>query len=176
METRTAIKGAHMNATANIEIRNGKPSDHQSIVSVMPDWWGGRDLSSSVLKIFFIHFADTTYVAEIGDDLIGFLVGFLSQSDKDVGYIHFMGVHPEYRRAGVGRRLYQRFYDGCAANDRPIVKSCTSPINKLSIAFHLRMGFEIEPGDGIVDGVPVTMDFLRANDPKVLFRKELRKK
>lgn len=139
----------------------------------MPGWWGGRDFTSSVLKIFFIHFSDTTYIAEINNDLIGFLVGFLSQSDKNAGYIHFVGVHPDYRKSGVGRLLYQRFFDACKANDRSVVKSCTSPVNKLSIAFHLRMGFVIEPGDGIVDGVPVTMNFLRENDPKVLFKKEL---
>ena len=35
------------------------------------------------------------------------------------------------------------------------------------------MGFDIEPGDGTVDGIPVTMDFLRKDDPKVLFKKKL---
>jgi GNAT superfamily N-acetyltransferase len=93
-----------------------------------------------------------------------------------VGYIHFVGVHPDYRKAGIGRLLYQRFFDACKANDRLIVKSCTSPVNKLSIDFHLRMGFIIESGDGIVDGIPVTIDFLRPNDPKVLFLKELERR
>ncbi|MDR3541670.1 MAG: GNAT family N-acetyltransferase [Desulfosporosinus sp.] len=162
-----------MNILDEINIRNARPSDHENVVSVMPDWWGGRDLSSSVLKVFFIHFNKTTYVAEIKDDLVGFLVGFLSQSEENAGYIHFAGVHPHYREAGIGRLLFQRFYGVCKSNRRSIVRSCTSPINKLSINFHQRMGFIIEPGDGIVDGVPVTLNYLRKNDPKVLFRKEL---
>jgi hypothetical protein len=33
------------------------------------------------------------------------------------------------------------------------------------------MGFTIEPGDDEVDGIPVTMNFNKANDPKVLFKK-----
>jgi GNAT superfamily N-acetyltransferase len=168
--------GASMNTTNNINIRQGRPSDHENVVSVMPDWWGGRDLSSSVLKVFFIHFRNTTYVAEINNDLAGFLVGFLSQSEENVGYIHFIGVHPNYRKGGIGRLLYEKFYDVCMTSSRSVVKSCTSPINKLSIDFHLHMGFIIEPGDGTVDGMTVTMDFLRKDDPKVLFRKELDKR
>ncbi len=163
-----------MKTTDSIKIRNGEPSDHEKVVSVMPGWWDGRDLTNSMLKVFFIHFCNTTYIAQMSDELVGFLVGFLSQSDENAGYIHFVGVHPNYRKAGIGRLLYQRFFDACKINDRLIVKSCTSPINKLSIDFHQRMGFIIEPGDGIVDGVSVTMNFLRSNDPKVLFKKELK--
>jgi GNAT superfamily N-acetyltransferase len=162
-----------VNTIKDVKIRNAKPSDHENVISVMLAWWGGRDLSSLALKVFFIHFSNTSYVAEIGDDLVGFLVGFLSQSEQNTGYIHLVGVHPNYREVGLGRLLYEKYYEACRSNNRSIVKSCTSPINKLSIKFHSAMGFLIEPGDGMIDGVPVTMDFLRKDDPKVLFRKEL---
>ena len=173
MLSSSAKIGAFMNEMKEIRIRNGNPSDHEKVISVMPDWWGGRDLSSSVLKVFFIHFRDTTYIAEKGNELVGFLVGFMSQSEENVGYIHFAGVHPQFRKAGIGRLLYEEFYAACKANERSIVKSCTSPVNKLSIDFHQRMGFAIEPGDGIIDGVPVTLNYFGKEDPKVLFIKEL---
>jgi len=166
-------KENRLNATKDIILRNGRPTDYENVIAVMPDWWSGRDLTSMLPKVFFIHFYNTVYIAELKNELVGFLVGFLSQSDDNLGYIHFVGVHPDCRKAGIGRRLYQEFYDTCAANNRSIIKSCTSPNNRLSIAFHLRMGFTIEPGDGTVDGVSVTMDYLGKNDPKVLFRKEL---
>ena len=156
-----------------VKIRNGTPFDHAKVVSVMPEWWGGRDLSASVLKVFFIHFNTTTYIAEIGDALVGFLVGFLSQSEEKVGYIHFIGVHPQFRKVGVGRLLYERFYAVCQANGRSMVKSCTSPVNRLSINFHQKMGFEIESGDGIIDNVPVTLNYFGKDDPKVLFKKKI---
>jgi ribosomal protein S18 acetylase RimI-like enzyme len=156
-----------------LNIRNGKPSDHEQIVSVMPGWWDGRDLSSSVLKVFFIHFNQSTFIAEIGNELIGFLVGFMSQSEEGVGYIHFVGVHPQFRKFGIARRLYDKFYAACKAYDKSIVKSCTSPVNKLSINFHRKMGFEIEAGNGIIDDVPVTLDYLGKGNPKVLFKKIL---
>ena len=35
-----------------IEIRTGRPSDHEAVISVMPDWWDGRDLTSMLPKVF----------------------------------------------------------------------------------------------------------------------------
>lgn len=162
-----------MNTVHDLTVRNGRPSDHETVISVIPAWWDGRDLSSMVLKVFFVHFNTTTYIAEIDDKLVGFLVGFMSQSEEQVGYIHFMGVHPGYRRSGIGRLLYERFYEACRAQNRSIVKSCTSPVNKLSIGFHLKMGYSIEPGDGMIDGVPVMLNYLGKDNPKVRFIKKL---
>ena len=156
-----------------IEIRNAKPSDYSRVIQIMPEWWGGRDLSSSVLKVFFIHFCNTTFIAQKGNELVGFLVGFLSQTDSKEGYIHFVGVHPDMRKIGLGRNLYQKFFEVCLLHSRSIVRSCTSPVNKLSIGFHQHIGFTIEPGDSEVDGVFVTMNYLLENYPMVLFKKEL---
>lgn len=162
-----------MHGLDDVIIRNAQPLDHEKIISVMPEWWSGRDLSSSVLKVFFIHFRNTAFIAEIGGQRVGFLVGFLSQSEENVGYIHFAGVHPKFRKVGIGRLLYEKFYSVCRANERSIIKSCTSPVNKLSINFHKKMGFDIEQGNGIVDGVSVTVDYLGKGNPKVLFKKRL---
>lgn len=153
----------------NIQIRNAVPDDHQRIIDVIPGWWGGRDLRSSVPKLFFLHFGPTCFAAERKGRLIGFLIGFLSQARPDEGYIHFVGVDPSFRKKGVARILYHRFYDVCRRHSRTVVRSCTAPENKLSIGFHLKMGFEIEPGNQMTDGVPVTENYLHQTDLKVLF-------
>jgi ribosomal protein S18 acetylase RimI-like enzyme len=164
-----------MKAEQNQVIRNTSPSDHERVMSVMPTWWDGRDLTSMIPKVFFIHFCDTSFIIEDENQLIGFLVGFMSQTDKNTGYIHFVGVHPDYRKSGIGQKLYQHFFNSCELNNRTIIKSCTSPINKLSIAFHQRMGFEIEPGDGLIDGISVTTNYLGSDNPKVLFKKKIKR-
>jgi GNAT superfamily N-acetyltransferase len=112
-------------------------------------------------------------VAEINDKLVGFLIGFMSQSEIEVGYAHLGGVHPEYRKAGVARLLLQEFIRKCKFYNRSVVKSCTSPINRLSIGFHKHMGFSIEQGDGFIEGVPVTLNYLGIGNHKVLFRKSI---
>ena len=63
-------------------------------------------------QLFFLHFEGTSFVAEDGDGrLAGFLVGFLSQTDPDDAYVHFVGVAPEQRGSGLGRELYERFFE-----------------------------------------------------------------
>lgn len=78
-----------------ITIRHAHPSDHHAIISVMVDWWDGRDLRSSLPKQFLRHFSNTSFIAEDHTGLCGFLIGFLSPSVTDEGYIHFVGIHPD---------------------------------------------------------------------------------
>ena len=86
-------------------IRFALPSDHPKMISVMPNWWDSRDLTAMLPRLFLVHFHDTSLVAEKDGELVGFLVGYISQSSKDEGYIHFVGVHPQFRKKGLGAAL-----------------------------------------------------------------------
>jgi L-amino acid N-acyltransferase YncA len=156
-----------------LTLRKGRPEDHPRIVAVLKQWWGGRDLTAMLPRLFLDHFCDTSFVVEQEEALVAFLVGFLSPSKSKEGYIHFAGVHPDCRGMGIGAGLYRQFFRLCSENERHIVRSCTSPVNKESIGFHLRMGFSIAPGREKIDGVPVTPDYNRPGDPKVCFVREL---
>ena len=108
-------------------------------------WWGGREMAPILPKLFFIHFEGTSFVAEDSDGrLVAFLIGFLSQTDADEAYIHFVGVTPEDRGDGLGRALYERFFEEARTNGRTVVRCVTSPVNEGSLAFHEAMGFEVE--------------------------------
>ncbi|MDM8538345.1 GNAT family N-acetyltransferase [Desulfobacterales bacterium HSG17] len=152
-----------------IRIRNSKPSDHEIIVNVLKDWWNGRDLSSMLPKLFLVHFTNTSFVLEKNNQLIGFLIGFLSPATSNEGYIHFAGVHPDYRYIGIGKMLYDCFFNLCKENNRTIIRACTSPVNKGSIKFHKNLGFSIVNGNAEVDGIQVTLDYNKPDDHKVLF-------
>ena len=154
-------------------IRRADPADHRRIISVMIDWWGRRDLRQSVPRLFLEHFCNTSFIAEKDREMAGFLIAFFSPAHDREGYIHFVGVHPNWRKQGLGRILYERFFKLCRQEGRTTVRSCTSPVNKESVAFHTRMGFLVGPGDGVVEGVPVTLDYNRPGDHKVLFIKHL---
>jgi GNAT superfamily N-acetyltransferase len=156
-----------------IIIRTAVPEDHARIITVMPYWWGGRDLRTSVPRLFLNHFRDTSFIAEHEGELVGFLIGFMSQSERSEAYIHFAGVHPEFRKRGIGRRLFERFFALSRENNRTIVRSCTSPVNRDSIEFHRKMEFTVEPGDTSINDIPATLDYNRPDDPKVLFTKHL---
>jgi hypothetical protein len=90
--------------------------------------------------------------------LVGFLVGFLCPTHDDEAYVHFAGVHPAWRRAGLARELYGRFCAVARADGRRSVRAVTSVVNRDSIAFHRRLGFVLLPGDLEVDGLPATAE------------------
>lgn len=127
-----------------VAIRHAKPSDYGRVVGRVNVWWGGRDMAPSLPKLFFLHFEGTSFVAEEGDELVGFLIGFLSQTVDDEAYIHFMGVSPEHRGEGIGRALYERFFEEVRAHGRTVVRCVTSPANEDSVAFHEALGFHAE--------------------------------
>ena len=131
--------------TSAIEIRHAKPSDYGRVIGRINVWWGGREMAPILPKLFFIHFEGTSFVAEAEDgELVGFVCGFLSQAADDEAYIHFVGVTPEDRGEGVGRMLYERFFDEVRAQGRSVVRAVTSPVNQGSLAFHRALGFEVE--------------------------------
>ena len=134
---------------------------------------GGRDLTAMLPKLFLNHFNDTSFVAESLNRMVGFLIGFLSPSLnlKNEAYVHFMGVHPDFRKRGIGKTLYERFFEICRNQDRTVVRACTSPVNKGSVEFHEKIGFQLEPGDDEINGSPVTRDYNRPGDHKVRFKK-----
>ncbi len=133
-----------------IAIRHAEPSDYGRVVAVVDEWWGGRPMAAMLPKLFFVHFRDTSFVAEEGGELAGFLCGFRSQTFDDEAYVHFVGVSPARRAAGLGRALYERFFE--AVRPRTVVRAVTSPVNERSVAFHRAIGFEVERVDDDYDG------------------------
>lgn len=130
-------------------------------------------MTNMLPKLFFVHFRETSFVAESSDEIVGFLIGFLSQTFRDEAYIHFAGVHPDYRKTGLGGALYERFFEVARNLGRTVVRCVTSPVNKGSIAFHLRMGFGIEQSETIVEGISVAKNYDGHGGDRVLFSKTL---
>ena len=158
----------------DIKTRNAKPADHATIIAALQNWWGGRDLTAMLPKLFLNHFNDTSFVIEKEGEMIGFLIGFMSPALENEAYVHFMGVHPDFRKKGIGTTLYERFFEICRNHGRHMIRACTSPVNRGSIDFHQRIGFRLEPGDDEIDGLPVTRDYNRPGDHKVQFTKVIK--
>jgi ribosomal protein S18 acetylase RimI-like enzyme len=108
-------------------------------------WWGGREMAPILPRLFFLHFEGTSFVADDDEgELAGFVIGFLSQTDPQEAYIHFVGVSPARRGEGIGRMLYERFFAEARGQGRSLVRCVTSPANRDSIAFHEALGFEVD--------------------------------
>lgn len=129
-------------ALSGIAIRAAEPGDHARVLAVVDEWWGGRRMVDMLPRLFFVHFRDTSFVAERDGELAGFLVGLLSQSEPQAAYVHFAGVSPAERGTGLGRELYERFFAVARAAGRTRVSCVTSTANTGSVAFHTAIGFE----------------------------------
>jgi ribosomal protein S18 acetylase RimI-like enzyme len=147
-----------------VEIRHARPSDYGRVIGVLDVWWGGRRMAPMLPRLFFVHFESTSFVAEEDGELAGFLCGFLSQTHPEEAYVHFVGVDPKRRGHGIGRALYERFFETVRPQGRTVVRAVTSPVNQESVAFHRELGFEVERIAENYDG--------RGGD-RVLFAKHL---
>lgn len=157
----------------NTVIRHAKADDYKVIIATLDEWWGGRRMAQMLPKLFFVHFCPTSFVAEQDGLLVGFVVGLVSQSYPDEGYIHFVGVHPNVRKGGLGHQLYERVFEAMTRAGCRMVRCVTSPVNKGSIAFHLQLGFKPEISEKEIEGISVFEDYDGPGEDRVLFSKIL---
>lgn len=137
--------------------------DFDRIVEVIDHWWGGP-ISTFAHPIFFYELGDMALVVESGDELIGFLLGFVAHTEAErTGYVHLVGIHPEHRRKGVGRLLYATFTRAAVAAGCTKLKAITTTGNDGSIRFHLAQGWQAQEVD----------DYAGPSRKRIVFTKEL---
>ncbi|ANB10661.1 acetyltransferase [Streptomyces ambofaciens] len=145
---------------AGLTARHPRAEDHPRVLAVLDRWWGGLKGEAGAVeralllpRLYFQHFTTTSFLIERSDgELAAFLVGFFSQTEPDVAYVHFVGVDPAQHGQGVGRALYQAFFALARAHGRRYVHCVTSPENTASQAFHARLGFIATPTQRDYDG------------------------
>ena len=113
--------------------------DYDVIVQIIDQWWGGPT-AALAHPMFFYELGRLARVVEAEEQIIGFLFGFLCP-DASVGYVHLVGIHPSYRRRGVGRLLYQAFQEDCRREGCRLLKAITTMGNVASIEFHRALGW-----------------------------------
>jgi ribosomal protein S18 acetylase RimI-like enzyme len=134
------------------------------VADLIEEWWGGRPTAATLPKLFFVHFRETTFVVEDGDELLGFLSALASQTYLDEVYCQAVAVHPEHRRKGLGRALYERLFEVAREHGRPVVSCVVEPADQGVTAFHRELGFEV---------VGELADHEGVGKPRVLLRKRL---
>ncbi len=132
----------------SVEIRNLRQDDLQSIIEIdetirgfaRPDYWRGRfDCVQSSPPW-------TSLVAEMDDRVVGFVLGWSGSWEfgvpGEVGWIDIIGVHPAYRRRGIGRALAHEF-TRLAKEMRGIEKVFTlvDPEERETAHFFSQLGF-----------------------------------
>lgn len=156
-----------------VTIRHADPVDYDRIITNVDAWWDGRRMAGMLPRLFFIYFRPWTFVAVHDEAIVGFIVGFRSQTDLSQVYCHFIGVDPGWRGQSVGEALYQRLFVEADSHGCHEVLAVTAPTNRGSIAFHTRMGFTALPGPCSDGNVPFSPGYDGPGEDRVRFRREL---
>jgi len=103
-------------------------------------------------------------IVEDNGVMVGFLLGFIAKSKQvgDVGYVHLVGIHPDYRRRGVGRLLYRAFEQDCRKAGATRMKAITTLGNEGSQLFHQVLGWDMVEIE----------DYAGPGRPRIVFTKE----
>lgn len=119
-------------------------ADYDHIVRVIDQWWGGPT-SALAHPIFFYELGQHAMVVEAEDRLVGFLFGFIAPGG--IGYVHLVGIDPDYRRKHVGSLLYDAFEGACIKAGCTSMKAITTLGNDGSVRFHEALGWSSERVD-----------------------------
>lgn len=127
-------------------------ADFDTIVAVLDRWWGGPS-GERAHPVFFYELGTHALIAEEEGELVGFLLGFLTDSSPRSGYVHLVGIHPSHRRRSVGKTLYVQFAERAKAAGATRIKAITTVGNEGSVRFHEALGFTVHEdpcyaGDG----------------------------
>jgi GNAT superfamily N-acetyltransferase len=131
--------------TEDMTTRPLTKADYDHVVRVIDKWWGGPT-SALAHPIFFYELGEGAMVVEANERLVGFLFGFIAPN-RSVGYVHLVGIDPEFRRKHVGSLLYGAFEQACRNKSCSRMKAITTIGNEGSIRFHEALGWQADKVD-----------------------------
>lgn len=162
-----------------VRLRRPRETDYPPIVASLDDWWDGKVLHGLLPRLWFRHFAGTSWIAEMDDGraeprLVGFLVGFRSPAIPTLGVIQAVGVHPNHRRTGIGRTLVEAFMTEARAAGIEAVETLIWPGNRRALPFLAALGFEPDPDAGArpIHGVPAMEGYDFGTEDRARFRRQ----
>jgi GNAT superfamily N-acetyltransferase len=163
-------------ASAEVRFRRPIDADHPVLVGHMNEWWAGRRMQQLFPRLWLQHFAGTSWLAEDENGRpLGFLVGFVSPDHPDEAYVHLIATSPNRRGRGLGRALYERFFEDARTRGALRVTAVTWPGNRISVLFHRAMGFTPADGPGTMNlyGTPAYPDYDADGEDRVVFSRSL---
>ena len=163
---------------AGVALRHPDERDHETLVRVVDEWFGGRRVRHLLSRAWFRHAASTSWLAEDPTSRpIGFLVGQRSQDREGESVIHLLAVQPGQRRRGVGRMMVERFVEEArpaaarpGSSVGPRVTAVAWPDDPIALAFFRSVGFvhEAGPGSQPLYGVPAWPDYEGPGEDRVV--------
>lgn len=129
--------------TSGLVLRPLRAADFAEARAVA-DAWFGRPVGLTMHRLFFDQLGPSGLRAAAHatpDRMLGVLLGFASQAEPELAYIHFVMVDPAARGTGVARTLYHEFGQRMFTAGCRRVRTLAAPTNGRSLRFHESLGF-----------------------------------
>ena len=123
-------------------VRNAFPNDYPTVADKAKEWADPIRENDSAYRIMIEHFRNTCFIAEDRGEIIGYLLGFKSQSSPDEAVIYLVHVAPRLRGNGVGRRLFNQYQAAVKALGCRKILALGEPENKSCAAYYQAMGLK----------------------------------
>lgn len=158
-----------------IKTRNVKEEDFLDIMNLATKCAPIPLERDSIYHNLTRHFANTCFVAEKEGKIVGYILGWISQVDNTVAYIHNICINPDFRRKKIGIDLYDRFIEVVRDKGCKKIFLIINPGNKASFNFHHVQGFKVsEEGEGIIiEGDRAVKDYNGPGKHMVVMYKEI---
>ena len=173
-----------MDPPPDIRMRRPTEADYRGIAAVVDDWWDGNGIQGLLPRLWFRHFAGTSWIAEIADPrhqdgaprVAGFLIGYLSPADPAIGVIQAVGVHPRWRRIGVGKALVEAFAADASTAGATVLETLIWPGNRRSLPFLAALGFGPDPDPDArpIYGIPAIEGYDFGTEDRARFTRALK--
>ena len=156
-------------------VRNVFEPDFAEIVGKSRDWGDIVIEREAIYHVMTKHFRGTCFVAEDRGRMIGYLLGFRSQTYPDEAYMHLVQVDPAMRGHGIGRRMFSQFEASARAMGCKKIVAASRPQNRLAMDFYEGLGFKpVQTGDMVeVEGVRAIRDYNGPGKHVVLWSKDI---
>jgi L-2,4-diaminobutyric acid acetyltransferase len=123
--------------TARTTFRPPRPADAARVWRMVPAVGELERNSAYAYLLLCTHFADTSLVAEADGELIGFVLGYRPPTQPSSVFVWQIGVAPEARGVGLGRRMLDVLLRGPGCRGARDLCATVSPDNVASRAlFH----------------------------------------
>lgn len=156
-------------------VRNAFPADFMKVAEKSKEWADIVIERESIYHIFTEHFRSTCFIAEDRGEMIGYMLGFRSQSSPDIALIHLVQVAPRLRGNGIGRRMFKQFQASAIQMGCKKIMTHTRPENNSCNRYFKAMGFEAVAGENTVDvnGMPCVKDYNGPGKHRVVWARDI---
>ena len=126
-----------------INIRNPKESEFEKIYNFVSRCKPLESYGDHFYRIMLRYFNNTCLIAEEENNILGFILGVISQTDPKSYFLWQIGVNPEVQGQGIGRKMLEHIEIELKRKNINRIELTIDPENKASQKLFEKNGYSI---------------------------------